>query len=296
MMLTAATSAGADVIATEDFESYTQQTLSSTSQFGTDAPDDTPNGGSGWSAAWSVDDGQNDGVDPTLGVFIMGNGLDYSAGSVSVDGGDNQFQMRRTSSIAQGVASRQIPDQTGTVYLRFLIRGSDTDGEGNGLADDFVQIGFSTSDIAGSGDAGGAFVGSALVPYSDGTIRARVGGDSDGNSASSVAYADDTTWLVVLKLEKDGSSNYNKATVFLDPTSTTESGGLVATLATSQDTVSYVSIRAIVGDSWDQLNVDEIVVASTFAEAINPVPVPEPATFALLAAGGAGLLVRRRRR
>jgi hypothetical protein len=283
--LAGSTAAEAGVIAVEDFESYAVS--GSTEQWAVDNPTTPPGptGGSGWSGAWNVDqDTALDSYTPPLGLFVRSGGMDYTGGTVSVDGGEKRLEfLSRTSGVSQIFITRQLPAQNDTVYLGFTFRGHNID-------DDFLQVGF---DDTGAIEDEEVYI--ASVVFTGGEIRSRAGRATGGQQIKAADYADDTLYQLVLKLWKSSGNtadNYDRVTLWVDPTSTVESGGTTAASNTGYAAVDYFNIRRYNIDTGNAFEIDNLRIADTYAEAL----VPEPATLALLALGAGALAARRRRR
>jgi len=277
----------AGVIAVEGFEDYAVN--GATEQWAVDNPTTPPGptGGTGWSGAWNVDqDTALDAFTPPLGLFVRDGGMDYTGGSLSINGGDRRLEfLSRTSGVSQNFATRGLPTQSDTLYMGFTFRG-------NAISDDFVQIGF---DDNGAINDDEVYVGS--VVFTGGEIRARVGTAGSGQQTKAADYADDTLYQFVLKLWKSSggsAGNYDRVTLYVDPTSDVEGGGTTVAANSGHASVGYLNFRRYTNvDTGNGFEIDNIRIATTFAEAVV---VPEPLTLGLMGVGRAGLVAARRRR
>jgi hypothetical protein len=292
ILVLSATVTHAGVIAYESFEDYAAEGASSTNYFGVVT---TGDGGYNWAGDWVVDplagDSATSTTGATRGLFPIAGGYSYNAGAgataISIDGGDNRLQYRPDTGVPDPAAlmTRQFAAQNGTIYLGFLFEATSTPG--------FMQFGLSSTGDVGKPDSPD-FAGSLILRDMD--VRS---GDTSTDEADGGSYSNDTLYMLVLKIEKDASSNYNKATIFVNPTSTNEGDNTSASVTADSglDEVSYVKLRLDLGSVRDFLNFDEIRVADTFAGAVGAEPVPEPATLGFLALGGImGLTSLARRR
>jgi len=261
-------SARATLIAYDGFETYTS---------GANLSGNT--GGTGWATNWSA-------IATGVNVVTAGTPLAYNAGAIQVNGGTRAVSVSALDT-TDNVASRSFSAQSGTVYFSFLFRLA------VGTSDnDFIQ--FSLNDntlIANSGSIGD------LSNVADANqFATRIGGLSGGtsvNSSTSVAQA--TTYLLVGKISKVSSTNYNRMELFINPTTTTETG-VVATQNASAgiSSISFFTVRVSNIEATDQYQFDELRIGTTWADVV---PIPEPASWTALA-GGLGLLAglfRRRR-
>lgn len=107
------------------------------------------------------------------------------------------------------------------------------------------------------------------------------------------------TW--VIKAEKNGSSNYNKVTLFVNPDlsyGSVENSGLgsaSATLDTGVSTLSSFFFRTGTNspNAAETFLIDSVAVGETWADISA---VPEPGTINVLALTGVALIIRRRLR
>lgn len=271
--LTAALLAGASVrasvVATEDFEDKSLATL------------EGQGGGSGFSGTWSVG-----GLDSR--VTVVNSSLSYTNGAVGSSGGSQalQFQWEADETITDGIMSRALGSSlSGTVYMSLLFRDTvNNDAFSIGSPDDFVQWGF---DNAGGGNP------NATVLRRNGELQAR----SNTSSANSVGSGDvsvlNQTRMLVFKATR-GGGNYNSISLFVDPSSLTET----AADATSTSDSGISSFSHFVGRSaFHELNdtflIDNIRVGTTWEDVVTA--IPEPSAAALLGFAGLGLLRRRRK-
>jgi hypothetical protein len=169
------------------------------------------------------------------------------------------------------------PDDT--VYLGFTVDPSTTAGQA------LFGINFDEDDSLEFGIEGGEY-----------SIR----GISSNNSSNFVSgnTATDAEQRLVLRLTFNGDGSNEEATIFRDASAETDTTAIVLDVTTNllnSNPAPYIgeSIRLVgQGQSGQPIFFDDVVVATTFNEANL---IPEPASLALLAAGGLCLLPRRRR-
>ena len=255
------TTAAAGVVATEDFESY-----------GTGAFANGSSGGTGWASGWVIPGV----VAPT----VEASGLSYSGGAITINGGTRRLR-QDVSAVQTGAffpAMRALDIvQTGTVYMSLLVRPVSVED------DDFYQFGLS--------DTNDNPEGSVLIDSPATNSQYRVRNGTSGGSNLGVTVTDNVTALLVLKVHKI-SSNYT-VTGFVNPTSLTEGDNLSVTpgAVSGYSQISHWVFRAARIETTDEIEIDQIRIATTFSEAI----VPEPATCTFLGTGLVAALLRRRR-
>lgn len=273
--LAAAGAAGqskAAVVATDGFESYAIGGATGL------------NGGTGYNSPY-VSDNSN-------AVNIAAAPLSYVGGSVASSGGAQALQIlaAATGSVSNanggvdnGTLGRTFASQTGTVYVSFLLRASNTS------MNEFFQIGLSN----GTGGEPAISAGASGVQAFNFTFFGRIPGGAA--VTSSTVMSPNTTYLLVLKASKgSGSTNYNQLDLFVNPTSDIEP--TAATASRTADggiaTITSLNYRTARFTNGDVLSVDNVTIGTMFADVV---PVPEPATTSLVA-GTALLLLRRRPR
>jgi hypothetical protein len=160
-------------------------------------------------------------------------------------------------------------------------------------SDDFVN--FQVSDGATGNTTAALGVGLRNNPGNP--FFARVGSSSSGQTTNAVATNANEDYFIVAKFSKDGSSTFNRADLFINPTSLTEPTTADATAisgVTGLTSLSLFSVRHFQPEAGDTLFIDELRFATTFEDAVNV--VPEPASLASGLVGLVLLAARRRRR
>ena len=235
-------------------------------------------GGTGWSASWSAITG--------VTVAAPSTTLVYNSGAVSLNGGNRVAQVSATGT-TDNVAPRSFASQTGTLYFSFLFRLASGTSD-----DDFIQ--FMLNDDTSVTNS--ASIGDLSNVSGANDFSSRIGGSNGGTSVSSnVPIAQATTYLLVGKVSKVSSSNYNHIDLFINPSTTTETGALASqTVSASISSVSYFTVRVSNIESTDQYQFDELRIGTTWADVV---PVPEPSAWPALAGalGLAAAILRRRR-
>jgi hypothetical protein len=255
-------------------------------------------GGSGWSGAEWVQLASNAN---SVGYSSVGN-LAYTATgyqNTNAAGSGGAFgiatQGNSNKGVFRAVAAAPL---TGTVYASMLFANNkltgvqtslffrDTDAGGQGL-------GFrAEADANAAGLAWGAGDGGNLYNDSNEQGTQYAFNEGDGDDYASVN-------LVILKFETDYAGTFDRVTMYLNPTDVTTEAQALATSSTSvvdgadiwgADLNADLALHTRVDGAVDQIGV--AYGDDGFAELVS---VPEPASLALLAAGGLLCLPRRRR-
>jgi hypothetical protein len=217
-------------------------------------------GGTGWTSNWTSISGMN----------VASPGIDGARTGQINAAADNVV-----------AATRGFATQTGTVYFSVRFRPV------SGLeVSDFIHfyIGSSSTSNANSGGFG-------IISTETNRLGARVGGTNGGDTtSSSISAVQGESYLLVGKLMKEASANYNRIHLFVNPVGATEPAVPDANDFASAGigSVNRFNIRTFNLDSGDVYQFDSIRIGTTFSDVI-----PEPATVGLLAL--AIPLTRRRR-
>jgi len=266
-MATMIGTASAAIIAYDGFESYTPgSALDGGAQ------------GSDWTGNWSE---ANPG-DSTLQAasLIDPNGL-VSGGSQAL-----RSMPAATRTEVGDYITRTFTAQSGDVYVSFLFqKGAGVDNN------DFYNFQLSNGATGNTSNALGVGIRNAT----GNPFFARVGSSSDNATTDSGTNSTvGETFLVVAKFSKDGSTEYNRTDLFLNPTSSSEpliADATATANVTGLTQISLFNLRNYSPEAGDTLLIDELRIGTTFASVI-----PEPTSFALIAGLMSTIWIMLRRR
>jgi hypothetical protein len=246
--------AGADLLAFDDFESYT--------------PGVTLNngaGGSGWAGNWATD---------ALEVTVEDGAIPGFGLSVQID------TLGQTDSIMR----RAPAAQTETVYIGFVLRTT-----GGWDSSDFLQ--FYGNDSTGPSNEDS--VSGGIRNHDPSPYFARVGRWPDSANSTTTFHGDDRTYAVVLRFGRTpGETEYDQSAIFIDQaTEATAAASKMLAGASDTTTISQFHVRTFDIDEGQLIYIDQLKIATTYAEAYTPVPAP--VSSALVGIGGAWLAGRR---
>jgi autotransporter-associated beta strand protein len=230
----------------------------------------TQNGGQGFAGPWTV-------VSARIPeVTVVNANLSYTAGELSINGGSRALQYKATEGTANPLASRPLPSQSGPLYLSLLYQNSVDPDNG---ADDFMQFGFDTTALANPNASifdRVTFNARAVLTGHDAAVT---------NPATTPAG---TTYFLVLRVDKvSGSTNYNRVSIFVNPTTAAEPGtpSAVVTFDTTLASISQLAIRRAGQEVGDTYLMDEFRVGTNWSDVITVAP---PASGDVLWDGEAG--------
>lgn len=240
--------------------------------------------GSGWTTSWTalsfftIVETNNGGSTPTLG---------YARGPAQVGTGNRAVMIGDGGTGAlDNVFSREFAATNTSIYFSVVVKQV----AGQDASSDFVQFNLTEdNDYHNSGSIGfGHTVDTS-------TIFARMRDGSNDAAATSGTLTQGETYLLVGKLWKSAgttASNFDRMSLYVNPNSLVEASNPFVTASRSSgiNTMDMLLGRIARLDPGDQILFDELRIGTTFGDV-----VPEPASMSLVL-GGAGLLLRRRRR
>lgn len=244
--------AGAAMIADDSFNTYAAGDLAGN------------NGGTGWTTAWASATAFND---------IVAGGLDYSNGTLTIDGGANTMQK---SSGGGGLSvdpyfNRSFTSTSSSeVWMSFLFQSSNLSGT------DFLE--FYLSDATGEDNSGASLVN---LGNPTNKLGVRANGATALSSYGGGALSAGTTYLLVMRISGDGTdsaTNYDRVEFWLNPSSVTLG---TATASVNLDigisSLAFFGVRANALASSDVFRVDELKIGTAAVDV-----VPEPGSVSLL--------------
>jgi hypothetical protein len=277
-----APSAQAGLIAYDGFQDYSAGSQFESGADGAAGPG--LNGGSGWASAW---DSLNS-VKSKATVVAPATPLSYSAGSITINGGNRAAQLVDTGTGAVQPLGRAFAQQTGTVYVSLLFRPANG---GTLESSDLMQ--FLLDSALGNHRPSVSF---GDVVTNGAQLGARVStGSADTSGTTGSSFTNNTTYFLVAEFSKSGlganADDYDTARLFVNPTSTSlpVTASASATAESGLTSLSVFDTRTNALDADDFYQFDELRIGDTYASV-----VPEPASLGVLAVGGLMLLRRRK--
>ena len=215
------------------------------------------------------------------GDIISTKNLDYNAGLVLEDSGNNVLQVSDAASESNW-ARFSFAQQSGDIYVSFL-------ASINSGATIFFQP-YLDNDAIDTTQNASVVLDSRSTDYV--TTRFADGGADAANAINQ-------TLFTVFKLSKNGSSNYNRLQVAFNPTSTTPTwnvdtpyvvGGVAGDSPAS--TIDQFALRLVSAQATEYAYIDNIRISTSLN---NAFAVPEPSSIALILSGAALLRFSRKR-
>jgi hypothetical protein len=243
-------------------------------------------GGAGFgSNAWTLSGG---GASVVAG--ISNGSLDNDAYTLSSSG--NKAVSRNVAGdavrILDSTETIDLSADGDVVYFSYLLQSESPSDTTN-------QLSFFSGSVGANGSDANIVLDTGIR---DGNFRLRAGGSSQVITGNPVA---DTTYFLVGFIDPNASTNdvfglnvydSNDIVPSTAPDTNNSSAWLLYDDGKSlSDTIDRIALRATGADDTKQTFYDEIRISDNYAT----VAVPEPASLALLAAGGVCLLKRRRR-
>jgi hypothetical protein len=274
-------------------------------------------GGSGWGFGWNSKGNLDQVMSGSLSYTDgLGNTLATSGGSlVSSTTTSTTAQPERALTGTIGALGAANTYAAGTLWVSYLWQGLNTTGSGSGLYRQSIMM-FITGATATSGsgterlDVGMPNISAATVGIVNPNLSLWTSGSPGVNAYTStaplqsgVAANNGATTFVLMRFNVDTTTNTDSVSIWLNPTLNGATPGAAADLTYSGQDLSGInglriqsgSLNATYGSVGGQQWVDEINIGDTVGS-VEPLAVPEPASFALAGLGGlAGLLALRRR-
>ncbi|WP_043587581.1 hypothetical protein [Geminisphaera colitermitum] len=211
-------------------------------------------GGTGWTAAWTA----------SSAALVADGSAQFGVGSTAAPNGNE-------------IAYRTFDAQSGDeLYVSFTI--SATGHEGN----DFFALWLDqASSTGGSTDTHSGL--RLNVGMSSGALFARPTTGSTNTIAGS-SVADGTNYHIVVRYSKGvGLSVFNTVTFWINPTSSSDTPIGTISSVNGLASISAVGFRGVSNEMTDRYFVNDLVIATTWADVA---PIPEPRSVAL----GAGFV------
>ena len=265
LVVATAGSANAAIVAQDSFQSYTAP-----------GPLAGNNGGSGWAGAWGSAGGNPTVIDPATDLVANGN----NGGNRAV-----QFAANNDNAAYRTLASAQ----SGDIFFSFLFRFDI--GTGGSIGNnDFLALWF--DNVTTGSHTGRPNIGlKSQEGPSDTDYFVRLSlGDEEYSTTQAVVG---TTVQLVGRLFKDANANYNRMSLWVNPTnSDLGSPDATAMIGASISSFNTVGFRTTNLDSSDKLLVDQLVLGTDWQDVV----VPEPSALVVWAfAMAAGVIGLRRR-
>lgn len=250
-----------------------------------------------WTGAWN-----NFGRDAHSELVSPATPLTYSAGVDAYTlGGGTALQFTRQADSVQTPVLRSFSGLAAgeSVYFRYLLRLDSDTWDSTDFFTGWLDSDSGAGELDVRGD--GPNLGLRAANAGSNDFFARVSNDTGAEAIPSIAFASQTTYLIVgLYEDSDNDGFYDTASIWINPTSAD---------AGSPHAVSTVGISSIPDPmaclGWrfgnnlntnDILLVDDVAVTTTFDSAIGV--IPEPGTIGLMLIGllcCAGTVRRRNR-
>jgi hypothetical protein len=235
-----------------------------------------------------------------LSVISPLAGLNYSSGSVIVQGGAKALQLTNVGNLPSAL-SRAFTSQSGTVYFSYLFRAAVTPDPGLVSGD---LVGVNLNNDASRASSGGIGMGNLS---SSNPIYAQVvdAADTFTRQQAGPSVVSGQTMFLVGKISRSSNVlgdpsgvHHDRVDIWVNPTSNDELSNIALATAFRNSgnnaVISHLTMSTVGIDAADFYLIDELRIGSTFADVV---PVPEPSLISMcVIAGTSGLIWHSRKR